>query len=378
MFWQIAIILICLFSPGLWIKVSQKLKINEWLNPIVLCYLSGILIRTFNLIPVNNESVTTVSDLSLIFALPLLLFSTEIRAWFQHARTSILSFAFCMLAVAISSLLAHLLFQNALPKTDQLAAMLVGAYTGGTPNLFAIGKGLHVDGKDTLLLNSADMLCGALYILFLTGIGKSFLSKFLPPFQPNKNETNQIDVEHLFKRLRFKTKIKSLLSSIGIACVIVAVSLGLSKLLFKEMNSIFIITMLTTLAIIASLFRPIRKHKSSYEAGQYLLLIFAVAIGLQANFMELLQNSPWFFVITATVMFGAIFIHISLSYLFKIDVDTVMITSTAAIFGPAFVGQVSAAINNKYILFSGMITGLIGYAVGNYLGFLVYWMLRAL
>lgn len=64
--------------------------------------------------------------------------------------------------------------------------------------------------------------------------------------------------------------------------------------------------------------------------------------------------------------------------LFRIDADTVLITSTAAIFGPAFVGQVAVALRNKEVVLSGIITGLVGYAVGNYLGIFIAYLVSNL
>ena len=50
------------------------------------------------------------------------------------------------------------------------------------------------------------------------------------------------------------------------------------------------------------------------------------------------------------------------------DQDTLIITSTAAIFGPAFIGPVANAIGNRGIITIGIALGLIGYGIGNYLG----------
>ncbi|MBW2699671.1 MAG: hypothetical protein JRF33_02540, partial [Deltaproteobacteria bacterium] len=45
------------------------------------------------------------------------------------------------------------------------------------------------------------------------------------------------------------------------------------------------------------------------------------------------------------------------------------------IFGPHMVGPVAVALKNKEILFSGLASGLVGYAVGNYLGLALAWLL---
>jgi len=52
-------------------------------------------------------------------------------------------------------------------------------------------------------------------------------------------------------------------------------------------------------------------------------------------------------------------------------VEEIMISSTAAICSPPFVGLVAGALGDKKIIAPGITAGIVGYAVGNYLGVLV-------
>jgi uncharacterized membrane protein len=61
--------------------------------------------------------------------------------------------------------------------------------------------------------------------------------------------------------------------------------------------------------------------------------------------------------------------------LFRIDRDTTIITSTATIFSPPFVPPVALALKNKEIMVSGITSGLVGYAVANYAGVALAWLL---
>ena len=97
---------------------------------------------------------------------------------------------------------------------------------------------------------------------------------------------------------------------------------------------------------------------------------------LLERFDGLLSGGGAYVQYTAIVITGAILIHYLLAVLFRLDRDTTMITSTASIFGPAFVGQVASAIGNRSLVFSGMATGVVGYAVGNYLGLAVAYLLK--
>jgi uncharacterized membrane protein len=87
-----------------------------------------------------------------------------------------------------------------------------------------------------------------------------------------------------------------------------------------------------------------------------------------ANFAELLASSSILFWFCGFVVIGSILLHYLLAIIFQVDRDTLIITSTAAIFGPAFIGPVANAIGNREMITIGIALGLIGYAIGNYLG----------
>ena len=51
-----------------------------------------------------------------------------------------------------------------------------------------------------------------------------------------------------------------------------------------------------------------------------------------------------------------------------------MIAGTAAIYGPVFIGQIASTIDNRSLVFPGIALGLLGIAMGNYVGIFVAWI----
>jgi uncharacterized membrane protein len=81
--------------------------------------------------------------------------------------------------------------------------------------------------------------------------------------------------------------------------------------------------------------------------------------------------------VTFTV-FACLLLHVVLAKIFKIDADTLIITSVAGICSPPLVPMVAAALKNKEVMVSGVITGIIGWVVGTYLGITMAYILRGL
>jgi uncharacterized membrane protein len=105
------------------------------------------------------------------------------------------------------------------------------------------------------------------------------------------------------------------------------------------------------------------------------LIVFALSLSFQGKWSEILKGSNVIITITALSMYGSILLHLIISKILRIDRDTFLITSTAAIYGPPFVTQIASVIKNKELLMPGIMAGLTGYALGNYIGLAVYYLL---
>jgi uncharacterized membrane protein len=201
-------------------------------------------------------------------------------------------------------------------------------------------------------------------------VAQKLALKFLPSFR--RVETNDRDETFHYQRLQSMTSKKkiglSLLSAFGIAVAILGASVGFSFLVAGKLTAPAVILGVTTLSIAASFNKKIRFLPRTYEFGEYFLLIFCIGIGSISNFGELVSASPDVLLYVTAVFTSTIALHFLLSWLFKIDADTTLITSVAGIFGPAFIGPVASVLKNKDIVVSGLTTGLVGYAIANYLG----------
>jgi len=143
-------------------------------------------------------------------------------------------------------------------------------------------------------------------------------------------------------------------------------------------NTVIILFFITGISIILSFFKFISKRSAiSFSLGEYLLLVFALSLSIQGKWSDITRGSNLLFIITAASMYGGISLHLLLSKIFGIDRDTFLISSTAAIYGPPFVTQIATVIKNKYLLMPGILAGLLGYAIGNYVGLAVYYLLVA-
>jgi uncharacterized membrane protein len=110
----------------------------------------------------------------------------------------------------------------------------------------------------------------------------------------------------------------------------------------------------------------------------YLIYVFCIAVSSMVSFDELLQIDTKVAVFLLVTVFAGLALHALLCRLTGVDSDTFMVTSVAAIGSPPFVPLMARALNNPGTILPGMTTGVIGYALGSYLGISLGLYLRSI
>lgn len=366
--WSVAVQLALMLGfPAIAIMWSRRSGLGKWLSPVVLCYAAGIAVANFGLLDVHLPLARRASEWSVLLAIPLLLYSTDLEAVSRLARSVLLSFGLCVLSGVAVSVGAALALGRGWPHAWQVSGMLVGVYTGGTPNMNAIGIALRAPEEVFVYLNAADVLTGGAYLLFLTSIGPRVFGLLLPPFPEVQRAPAQPEPPaHMLQHWRGMGK------GLLLAVAIVGVSVGLTWLLVGSLRQpAWVILFLSSLSVAASFVPRVRRWEGTYAAGDYLLLVFCVSIGMLAHFGDVWRNGAWVAAYTAVVMLSTVLLHWMLAALARIDRDTFVITSTAAVYGPPFIGQVAQVLDNRTLVVAGIAMGLAGYAIGNFLGIAV-------
>ncbi|MBC8511665.1 MAG: DUF819 family protein [Dehalococcoidia bacterium] len=373
-------ILFFILFPALVIYLCQRFTPLNRLGSVVICYAVGILIGNIGVLPENIfDTQDMLMTLTIPIAIPLIFFSIDIKRWSRLAGKSLLSFAFALVGVVITVCAGYFLFRGLVGgEAWKVGGMLIGVYTGGTPNLAAIGTALQIDPTVYVAAHTSDVAVGAIWFLILITVLQRVLLKFLPAFQSAGGENQSQDEVNFDSYVGiFQRKvILPLLGAFGIAIGIFAVGAGLTFVVPKDYAMVVAILTVSTLGIAFSFVPAVRRIPMTFQFGQYLILIFCLAVSSMADIKELLTTAPAMIGFVAFVYFISVAIHVALSAIARIDADTVIITSVAALYSPPFVPMVASVLKNKEIVVSGVITGIIGWVVGTYLGIAIAYTLH--
>ena len=319
-----------------------------------------------------QDMITTIT---IPLAIPLLLFSLNVKKWFRLAGSTFLSLVLALTSVFVVVVAGFFIFKDKIPELGKIAGMLIGIYSGGTPNLASIKEALNVDPDIFIMTHTADLVIGAICLLFLLTVAQRFFLLFLPPFRQfaDKETTERLTREaqemDSYQGIFSREVLPKLLLAILLSVLILAIGAGLGMLVPKRSMMAVVILTITTLGILFSLIPYVNKIKKTFQTGMYLIIVFCLVVSSMADLRGMINVEYLDLLLyVALVYFGSLFIHILLSMIFRLDADTVIITSTAMIYSPPFVPVVAAALKNRDIIISGLTTGIIGYVVGNYLG----------
>jgi len=369
----------------LWLVHRQRWA--ERLGIIVLCYLAGLLSGNLGLVPAAARPAQEgLTELTIVLALPMLLFTLDVRQWSTVAGRALLSMLFATTAVAVLATCLFFLFRGEdATGASHLAAMAVGVYTGGTPNLAAIKAGLDIPHGEYIVFHSLDTLVGAGYLLLMLTVGVRLFRRLLrraPPLQPAGLAPGEpLDGDDLRPLLRRENR-PQLLRVVCLSLLVLALSLGVSRLLgavlsVKDTSALLIVT-LTSCGILLSLHPRVRRLVLSYKLGMYLIYVFSFTVASMATLEDLRQVNVTVAVFLFGTVAGSLLLHGLLCRLAGVDSDTFMVTSVAAVCSPPFVPMMARALGNPGAILSGMTTGIIGYALGNYLGISLALFLQSL
>lgn len=368
--------------PLLVVCLSYRWSFINKVSPMMVLYCIGLLVGNIGIIGSLELSVCSwTSNIAVPIAIPLMLMSCDFRKW--STRVAVKAFAIGVISIVIAIILGYFIFlpmaRDAGVSTTDYAKMsgaMTGIYTGGIPNIGPVSKAVGLPNNLYLLVTSYDLIATGLYLLFVIFFGKIVFRRLLPPKVSPTLSTAKKYSNYARQSLFGKELWRSSLFAIFVAVIIAAVSYSISLILPLSNSVAVLILVLTTLSLCISFIKPVRAIKHSFDLGLYCVYVFCFAIANMVNISELnLIDNIFILYYVASAIFGSMVLQIVFAKIFKLDGDTVLVSSVALINSPPFVPLVAATLGNRDIILTGMGIGLMGYAIGNYLGIGIYELL---
>ena len=377
---QLAAVFLAVVLLSVWLdaRYSWARKIS----PVVLILFFAGLVSNVGLITDRSPFYDGLAGFTVPFAVCLILFTVNLADLKKTGGPLLAAFAIACVGTMIGVLSAGLLVNSQLAKvlgdeTWKLAGPFVGTYTGGSLNFFALWDGLEIGNPDLFAAaNAVDNLTlfplFAVWVLIPGWLGKYFpagerwgtigaIDEAAEPEAPT--EFRMLDIVFL---------------TFAALAIMVASELIKTHWIAGFMPSFPTILIVTTLALILAQFPFIGRLQGAFEMGNLSFYLFFCAVGAMINVKMAIVLSPILFIYVMIMVVVHLVSVYGIGRLFRLDIRVLTIASAAAKTGPPSVIALANVHGWRTLVLPGVAMGLLGYAVGNYLGFGAAYAMKAI
>lgn len=352
-----------------------KTNIGKKLGIALLVILFTAIIANLNLIPSASNAIP-LYDIIFNYLAPISIFylmlGVNLTSIKKAGAPMIILFLIGSFATTAGILLSwHIVSpQNVLGEDAKIiAGMLTGTYTGGSVNFNAVALEYNFQERGILYAGTIaiDNVVTTLWIV-ITLVFPGILRKFWKDKKMKISEKNEVIEEN--ENIDFQSL--AWLMFLGLFAYLI------SNLISEVFPKIPFIITISTIGIFLAQTRFVSSLKGSHTIGLYLVYIFLAVIGAYCEISSVIELkevgvSLLLFASLAVIFHGVVVILIgSITYR---DWDMISIVSQANIGGGTTAIALAETFKRRELLIPAILVGILGNALGTYLGFMMVYLL---
>jgi len=359
------------------ILLEERVGVFRSLGAALTALLLGMLLSNSGLLPGNSPTYDFLMGTGVNLGIALILLSVDLRSILQAGPRMLVAFGIGALGTAVGAITGGLLLVGLVgPETWKLAGQFTGTYTGGGANFAALGRAFDTSAEMFSAATAADVIVTAVWMAACLAV-PVLLGRPKQVQQPVDDLEPQEKPITLERALHDSVKPVSIRDTAVLVVIAVGVVWG-AGILARLLPILHEVLWLTTLVLILAQVPAVKALTGSALFGNYLILLFLASNGARSVVATMLEvGPPVFYYAVITVGLHGIVIY-GLGSLARIDLATLSVASQANVGGAASAIAIAGARGYTDRLLPGVAVGLLGYAVGNYLGFAAAALMRGL
>lgn len=344
--------------------IAEKTRIGALFAAPGLILAFAIAASQLDLIPTAAPLYDAVWTYFVPMAVALFLFKANLVTIFREGGRVLIAFLSGVAGVLAGALIGAATLDLG-PEGPALAAVFTATYTGGSLNFAAVAEA--IDFKDASLLTTAltiDNVLGIGYILLINLMGGWALLRRFFGWHADALFAGEATATDNGER---SATILDFLSAIAIAAAVCSVSYLVAEKLSIPGYSMLFITVLTVVLVVVfpRFFGEMRGE--DMIALVFMYLFFAM-MGAGGDVSAMLTAAPDIFLFVLLIfLFHFVFLVVC-ARIFKLNYAEMLTASLACIAGPPVAAAIAILFKWRSLVVPGILTGIFGYVVGNFLG----------
>jgi uncharacterized membrane protein len=364
-----------------WIEKATNWRFFQYIPSVVFIYLIPLVLSNTGILRSKSAVFDVMDQIMLPMMLVLLLLNVNVRGTIRVMGRGVGVMLIGSFGVIVGAVVSYLVVRNRLgPNVWKAYGALAGSWTGGTANLTAVSEMFDASGAETGLavLGDATIYTAWLPILLAS---KKFAGPFARFTRVEADRLTRMDaeIEKHFREERVPTS-RDYLYLLCVAMLVTWLAEVATPWLPTVdpylMKSTWRILLITTMGIGLS-YTPLRNISGSQELAMALVFLYLAKTGASAELKELAgQAAPFLLGAILWVAIHGAFCVLG-AWLLRMDLHTAAIASAANIGGVA-AASIVATHHRKSLVPAAILMALIGFAIGNYCGYITGVLCRLL
>ena len=363
------------------IQLERRVGVFRSLGAALVGILLAMLLSNIGILPGTSPTYEFLMGTGVNLAIALILLSVDLGSVLKAGSGMLAAFGIGALGTAVGAITGGLLLSGVVgPETWKLAGQFTGTYTGGGANFAALGRAFETSADLFSAATAADVIVTAVWMVACLTVpvllGRSKQGQGQGQETPSAGESSVEGQLTLERTLQSSVKPVSLSDTAALVAIAVGAVWGADQL--AGLLPIHEVLWLTTIVLILAQVPAVKALSGSALFGNYLLLLFLASNGARSVIANLVAVGPpvFYYAIITVALHGVVIFGIG--RLARLDYATLAVASQANVGGTASAIALAGARGYTNQLVPGVAVGLLGYAVGNYLGFVVAAMMRGL
>jgi uncharacterized membrane protein len=379
----LAIVSVLLGAIFFSLQMVKRFKWAEKLSAVLWIIFTSALVSNLGLIPTQSPLYGQLIDFTVPFAVCVILFTVNLSDIRRAGRPMLVAFGLATLGTIVGVVVASLTLEPFLTdilgtNSWKLAGPYTGTYIGGSLNFFALWSGLELGNPDLLAAANAvdNVSLFPLYALWMI-LSSVLAGRYVVGKSWSVSTNSEVEVTAPKEKPRLDPL--SVATLFFLALTVMAASNWIkSSIIDTYFPAVPAILVVTTLALLLGQLGPVRRLQGAWEIGDLAFYLFFASVGAMINFYQAIVLSPILFVYVMIILIFHMSVLYGLGWLLRMDVGVLTIASVATKAGPALIVPVAEAKGWRHLVLPGILIGMLGYAVGNYVGYAVAYLVRAL
>jgi uncharacterized membrane protein len=354
--------------------LAERTKIGAHMTGAVIAILSAIAAANLKIIPHSAQAFDFVFGYFVPVLIPLFLFRANLRHMLFEMTRMTGAFMIAALGTVLGVIVAvAVLDLSALAPAAQIdpaqreagmAGLFASTYIGGSVNYAALGEitGLNKDASFFSAATATDNLFSAVFLSVLALLpGWNWLARRFKTYEDTTDEAASDEPG--------KEKITAATLTLALAASITFVAVGDAITAWLDAPSMryAIITLLVLIAATAAPKWMERLH-GGFELGVGLAFVFFAAIAAGADLVAMIKVAPILVVLVVILLSVHLVVLLSVGRFFRLTVEELATASNAAVLGATTAPALAAARGWNDLVTPGVLVGVLGYALGTFVG----------